>query len=567
MWSPPRNSSGGVSVDNQLRHIEEARRVNPYFFERLEGSTNGPLPPPQLTIGWIWANWIETNCRLGEGDLYGQPPRLDGTQRALLWKLGELDPETLDLRFSFALISFSKGGGKTPFGGWMGALDLDGPRVPTGKFMPHPEYGYLPTAKKRISPDVINMASSYEQADLILDEMRTTFEKGPSWRAREWDSRKGTIESRGGRGKARRIPATPKKADGSKATTLLVDEMHEFEGERQERAYDVASGGTAKRQNGLTLIMSTAGWDLESLYGRLVARFKRGKFDKHELGLILEAPIGLDPYNDQDIAKGILFSNPLAKAGISNVTKLVSKFKSMPVASAKRYYWNQWTPSSESWLPEGAWDACRGEWVVNAKFPTWFGVDMAKSRDSAAIVILQYRHPDLGGDGRYQARAEIWRATTEEEAEDEEAVGVIDQAEIDKRLMIMAKESHKALEWIAGDPAYWAGLPKLEKTKAAWAEHKDGLLPVFRMPQQGQNMVHAYTQLYQKICNQELVHDGNPEFADQITSAVPHSTDRGWTLKKSKTNRKIDCCPALASAIFASTQEREREIVPMPAAW
>lgn len=567
MWNPPRGNNGGVSLLDQIKHIDEARRVNPYFFERLEGSTNGPLPPPQLTIGWIWANWIETNCRLGEGDLYGKPPRLDGTQRALLWKLGELNPETLDLRFSFALISYSKGGGKTPFGGWMGALDLDGPRVPTGKFRRHPEFGYLPTAERRLSPDVINMASSYEQADLILDEMRTTFEKGPQWRAREWDSRKGTIESRGGRGKARRIPATPKKADGSKATTLLVDEMHEFEGERQERAYDVASGGTAKRRNGLTLIMSTAGWDLESLYGRLVARFKRGRFDYHELGLILEAPPGLDPYNDADIAKGILHSNPLARAGVANVAKLVSKFKSMPSASAKRYYWNQWTPSSESWLPEGAWDACRGDWIENVKFPTWIGVDMAKTRDTAAIVTLQYRHPDLGGDGRYQTRAEIWRAKSEEEEDEGDEPGQIDQAEIDKRLMILARQARGALEWIAGDPAYWAGLPKLEKTKAPWAQHKDGLMPVFRMPQQGQSMVHAYTQLYQKICNQELVQDGNPEYADQITSAVPQSTDRGWTLKKSKTSRKIDCCPALASAVFASTQEREREIVPRPAAW
>jgi len=68
-------------------------------------------------------------------------------------------------------------------------------------------------------------------------------------------------------------------------------------------------------------------------------------------------------------------------------------------------------------------------------------------------------------------------------------------------------------------------------------------------------MVIAYGMTYRVIANGVLVHDGDPLFTDQIASAVPQSSDRGWTLRKGKANRRIDSAPALAGAVFASTLE------------
>lgn len=503
---------------------------------------NGPIPPPERTLGPIWCRWIETNCRLGEGDAYGQPLRLIPWQRAWLWKLGELDQAGRRV-WTFSILSLGKGAGKSPMGGATGSLSLAGPAVVCrDPQCPVCVGGWRPDgsvhAVRRTSPDVLVMASSYEQADLILDEIRTTFTEGPL--APHATAMKGLVELVGERGKARRIPATVRKADGTKATDLLVDEAHELTTDRQQNAYQVAAGGTAKRGDGLTALFSTAGHDLGSMFGKLVARGLRGALDPGSLFVYLQAEDGLDPTNDADIRKGILQANPLAAASIANIDSLVRQFKAMPVYRAKRYFWNQWVPSDESWLPTGAWDACKGDLIVDPSLPTWIGADMALKRDSAAVVVLQ-RRPD----GRLQAWARIWFPDG----------GLIDQDEVDDYIRAL-RDTHN-VQWCAADEAWWPSLTTLEA---------EGI-PIFRMPQQGRNMIIAYAKTYRVIVDGILIQDGAPDFADQIASAVPHSSDRGWTLKKGKTKRRIDCCPALAGAVFAESIPAEPQEAAQQPMW
>lgn len=529
----PMNERPAHYDDPRMAWLSE---VDPRFLAALT-DRNGPVPPPERTLGPQWCRWIETNCVMGEGDAYGRPARIAPFQRALLWKLAEIRGDGRR-RYGFALISLGKGSGKSPTGAWVGNVDLAGPSV-TCKGCDKCESGFRPDgtphAVRRGSADVINMASSYEQADLILDEARVTFTEGPL--AAHARAMKGIIELKGARGKFRRIPATPRKADGSKGTTLLVDEVHEMTTERQETAYDVASGGTGKREDGLTLMLSTAGFDLSTLFGRQHARGQRGEFADDELYLYMCAADDLDPTDDDDIAEGIRQANPLAACGVANVSTLVRKFKGMPLFRAKRYYWNQWTNTDESWLPAGAWDACKGELVFDPSLPTWVGADMALKRDSAAIVVVQ-RRPD----GKLQATSKIWFPDG----------GLIDQSECDDYLRLVCSTHN--VQWVAADEAWWPTLSTLER---------EGL-PIFRMPQQGRNMVIAYAQTYRAIVDQVLVHDGAPDFSDQIASAAPHSTDRGWTLKKGKAARRIDSCPALAGAMFATTLEPREVEKPLP---
>jgi Phage Terminase len=547
-------------------------QCSPRMLAALTFKSNGPIPDRARTLGPAWVSWVQRNTRLGEGDQYGQAPVLIAEQQALLWKLGEVRSDGRR-RFSFALISMGKGSGKTPGGSWIGDIDLAGPSVvcdgtrivkdPGGQQLTGPcpkcEGGWKPDGTphgvRRVSPDVLIMASSYDQADMILDEMRVTFDEGPL--ADFAVTTKGLVELRGERGHARRIPATPKKADGTKATTLLVDELHEFDTERRENAYDVASGGTAKRQDGLVVVVSTAGWNLNSLMGRIVARAKRGEFGEDELCVILEAGEGLDPSTDAGIAEGIRQANPLAARGVANVAALVKKFREMPLQRAKRYYWNQWVPTDAAWLPAGAWDACKAvdghEIVLDPSLPTWVGADMALRRDSAAIVTVQRRE-----DGRLQASARIWFPDG----------GLIDQTECDDYLR--ALDGGYNLQWIAADEAWWPTLATLERGTMDDPDpaKRHPPLPIFRMPQQGRNMVIAYAQTYRAIVDQVLIHDGAPDFSDQIASAAPVSGDRGWTLKKGKLHRRIDSCPALAGAIFATgLAPREVEKVFPPGFW
>lgn len=485
---------------------------------------NGPVPQPERTLGPQVCSWVERMCVMGEGDKYGQPVKLLPFQKALLWKLFELN-EDGSRRFRFALISLGKGSGKTPFGGWLGCVELAGPSVCSG----FDENG-LPVGARRVSPDVLVMASSYQQADMVTDEVRTTFTEGPL--AKHAIAMKGAVQLKGVRGQLRRIPATVRQADGTKATLLIVDEAHELVEERHENAYDVAAGGTAKRGDSLTVLLSTAGHDMDTMFGRQVARGLRGEFGRDELFFYMRADESLDFTNDEDIAEGIRQANPLAESGVADVSRLLAQFKSMPPFRARRYFWNQWVSSDESWLPVGAWDKCRGEVKFDPEWPTFLGVDMALKRDSAAVVMLQ-RRPD----GKLQASAKIWLPDG----------GLIDQEEVDDYIRSVCATYN--VIWIGADEAWWPTLPSLEA---------EGL-PIVRVPQQGRNMVYAYSKTYRVIVDGVLVHDGAPDFSDQIASAVPVSTDGGWKLKKGKHRRRIDSAPALASAVFVSEIEPEPE--------
>lgn len=549
--------------------LEEERarliaEVDPRFLAALT-RFNGPVPHPTMTLGWKWVRWIGKACRMGEGDMYGQAPQIPAWQQLLFWKLAELEPDNLR-RFSFALLSFGKGAGKSPMSGWVGSIDLAGPAVVCpGYTMTTTKAGTrqvscrfctsgrlpngLPHGVRRSSPDVIAIAASYEQSGLIFDEVRATFELGPL--ASDAEVGVAVVSLRGRRGKLRRLHSTPKKVDGTKATTLLVDELHEFTTEIRTTAYDVASGGTAKRENGLVMVTTTAGFDLSSLLGKLVTRGLAGGFMRDEMFLYMRAGDHLDHKKwdamirdgrqdevDAQIAEGILEANPLAQAGIARIAPLVAKFKGMPLYRALRYYWNRWTTSDESWLPVGAWDACKSTVELIPGLRTWIGADMALTRDSAAVVVVQLR-----ADGKYQAVARIWYPGGER----------IDQSECDDYIRGIC-EVHE-VEWIAADEAWWVTLPDLEK---------EGL-PVFRMPQQGRAMVVAYSRLYEYITTRKLLHNGAPDFSDQIASAVPQSTDRGWTLRKGKHLKKIDSAPALAGATYASSLEPPvKEAPPIP---
>lgn len=530
-------------------------KLDPRFLAALTAPRGayvpGPIPRPERTLGWRWVSWIRGNCVMGEGDWAGQPARPELWQRALLWKLAEIHDDGRR-RYEFALISLGKGAGKSPIGGWVGSVDLAGPSVTclgtdakgepckkcVGGFGPDG----LPHPVRRASPDVIVIAATEDQAKLIFDEIHTTFEDGP--RAEDATVMEKTVALKGRRGEARMLPMTAKRLDGSKGTTLLADEMHEVDTELRQKAYEVASGGTAKRRDGLTVVFSTAGADLSTLFGQMHARGQRGEFAHEELYLYMGADETLDPTSDADIAEGIRQANPLAACGVANVRALVRKFKAMPLFRALRYYWNRWVPTDAAWLPAGAWDNCKARpedrWVVDPSLPTYVGADMALTRDSAAVVMVQRRE-----DGLLQASARIWFPSGER----------IDQAEVDDYLR--AIEGAYNLQWIAADEAWWPTLTDLEA---------EGL-PIFRMPQQGRNMVIAYARTYRVIVDRILLHDGAPDYSDQISSAAPHSSDRGWTLKKGKHHRRIDACPATAGAIFATTLEPREVEKPMQKPW
>ena len=193
------------------------------------------------TTGGAVCDWIEANCVLGEGDYYGEPVVLRPFQRRFIYRLYEYYPETKRRRYKRALLGMGKGNGKSPIVAAVGAYELAGGR--------------------NAAPRVIIGAASLKQSNVVFGDLRA-MTSGPDDRPSPlrpflefFDQR---ILLKGQQGVAERIAAEAGTNDGARATAFLADELHEWEG-RKGRVFLVVEGAIAKRKQGFTLSISTAG--------------------------------------------------------------------------------------------------------------------------------------------------------------------------------------------------------------------------------------------------------------------------------------------------------------------
>jgi phage terminase large subunit-like protein len=81
-------------------------------------------------------------------------------------------------------------------------------------------------------------------------------------------------------------------------------------------------------------------------------------------------------------------------------------------------------------------------------------------------------------------------------------------------------------------------------------------------PQTASRMVPACGNAYEMIVAKKVAHDGSPTFTDQVLSAAQRMSDKGWTLSKGKSKRKIDACIAMVMALDRATSKPENQPAP-----
>ena len=472
--------------------------------------------------------WIERHCVLGEGDWFGQPVRLRRWQRQWLYRAYELNPDG-SRRWRRVLIGVPKGNGKSPFAAWVAAVELAGP-VMFDRWTPKGPVGAL-----RTSPVVPVGAASFEQADLVFAELRNIFDNDTSPLRGFAETFETEILLKGRPGRAYRVAATRGSNDGGRPSCFIADELHEWISPAQEGCHLVLSNGATKRADSLELKITTAGSDLESLLGRL---YQLGR--KVEVGQAQDDRLlfiwheAADTYDLQDpgqLRAALRACNPAADDFL-DIEERAAKFAEIPEFEFRRYFLNQWTRAAESWLPSGAWARCQSDLDLDPALPVWVGVDMALKHDSVAVVACQPQ-----GE-RLVVRARVWRP------EDDR----IDVAAVENHL----RQLHRDLDVreVAYDPAYFE--------RSAQALQDEGL-PMVEFPQSPQRMVPACQHAYEAITSGRVAHDGDPTLRDHVESAAQREGERGWTLSKGKSKRKIDACIAMVIACYQATGLQESE--------
>lgn len=323
-----------------------------------------------------------------------------------------------------------------------------------------------------------------------------------------------------------------KMQQGLNPSLVIFDELHV---QPNDDLWDALTLGSGARVDPLVVGITTAGYDLDSLCGRL---YNYGK--AVACGDVVDDTFGFywweaAPDCAIDDRKQWRRANPNLALGLLDAQDMAVAMRQTSEMAFRRYRLNQWVRTQESWLPVGAWERLLGTVTLDAQLPCWVGIDMALKHDSIAVVVAQPQ-----GD-RIALQARIWHPD----------VAPLDVADVEHHLRTLRTTLN--VQEFAYDPAFFQ--------RSAEALYDDGL-PMVEFPQSPQRMVPACGAAYDLIVSGKVMHDGQPMFTDQVMSAAQRMTDNGWRLSKGKSRRKIDAAIAMCMALDRATRKATGTVLP-----
>jgi phage terminase large subunit-like protein len=186
--------------------------------------------------------------------------------------------------------------------------------------------------------------------------------------------------------------------EGLNASAVFVDELHAW---RDRALFDALAYAGSARPNALTLIITTAGDDVQSVWGEEYTRAKRwlsGEYvDDHYFAVIYEA----DPEDDWTSPATWAKANPSLghTVTLEKIEAECREAKEIPSAQArfKRYRCNLPVSLEATWLNMTTWDQCPGEIDMEALRgrECYAGLDLASVNDTTALL-LAFPEPDGG---------------------------------------------------------------------------------------------------------------------------------------------------------------------------
>lgn len=325
------------------------------------------------------------------------------------------------------------------------------------------------------------------------------------------------------------LSADGKLQQGLNPSMVIFDELHI---QRNDDLWDALTLGSGARKDPLVVAITTAGYDLETIAGKLYTYGKRvaaGEIDDEAFGFFWwEAKPDCDIFD----RKQWVAANPNLTHKLLDVEDMEASAKQTSESAFRRYRLNQWVRSQESWLPVGSWERCATQEKIelDPEIPCFVGIDMALKHDSIGVVVAQEQN------GRFVLVPKIWQP---------DDFG-IDVAGIEAYLRDLHLNYN--VQEFAYDPAFFQ--------RSAEALSDDGL-PMVEYPQSASRMVPACGHAYELIVSEKIVHDGSPTFTDQVLSAAQRMTENGWRLSKGKSRRKIDACIAMVMALDRATHRQK----------
>lgn len=484
--------------------------------------------------------WIEATCVYTAGPLIGDSVRLMGWQKRFILYLFSVDAFGKRI-YRWCLLGVPKKQGKTELAAWLGLYFLLGDETER-------------------APIIIMAASSDEQADLCYGAAKRCVELSPVLNSLvKTYSNVMRVPSRPG-AELRRVAAAAGTNDGKNISVVIIDELHEWTGEKGRNVWTILTNGIGAREQPLILQITTAGVDVEGTLGGEQYLFGDKLVEEPELdpGFLFwwyKTPEGAD-YRDPEVWKavspswGVCLPDPMTYLKDQLGKKRESEFR--------RYFCNEWVESEEIWLPYGTWDACEDKTVeLDTELPLYVGIDGALKRDSFAIVAYQPQ-PVITDEGELErefvVRQWIWANPYPPGHPLRDSWKMNLQEPMNILRDLRRDFPAPAIEDEEGFPIYGPVFmydPFMLELLAQ--DLVDEGLNMVECPQTDSRMMPGSEACYTDIITGVLVHDGDPVMKRQVHGAVPKEKDRGWRLTKPRdSKRKIDAAIAMVMAAYAA---------------
>ena len=442
-------------------------------------------------------DFAEAHFTVLKGFKAGAPLEFTNWQKWLLRSLFERNDRTGRLRYRRALVGLPRKNGKSLMMSAVGVYSM---------------------IAGEAGSEIYAIANDRQQARIIFNEAKQQIQNSPLLAAEATVYRDAIEMPRFG--SVFRVLSSEVKAQaGLNPSVTLFDEIW---GQPNSDLFDQMSLGSGNRIEPMIISITTAGFDYESLAGKM---YQYGK------------QVAAGEINDR---KAWMIANPNLAEGLLDPEDLATAVKQTAESSVRRWRLNNWTRSQESWLPTGAWEQCVAHHLdLLEGEPVWIGIDMALKRDTIAVVVAQPQETESGD--RVVLRAKIWQPELEG----------IDVAGVEAHLVDLHNR-YQVQEFVY-DPAFF------ERSAEALSDRG---LNMVQFPQSAARMIPACGNAYEMIVAKKIAHDGSPLFTDQVLSAAQRMSANGWTLSKGKSKRKIDSCIAMVMALDRATRKPAQEVVP-----
>lgn len=450
------------------------------------------------SVGGRVIRFIEGNCKLTKGRWRGKPFLLEPWQKREIYQIFEVEsqPDGRWLRrYRWAYIEIPKKNGKSEL---IAALCL-----------------FMLLADDEESPEIACGSNSDDQADLVFGAAKAMCDLSPSLSPLVNCFAREIVRKDNPAAKLMRVSAKAKTKDGLNLSGVALDELHEFD-ESGEQLFNVLTNGTAAREQPLILMITTAGYDEETLCGRYhlhALRVRSGEVVDHSFYASIYAAPDPNVNIDDDAALDAALRAANPSYGVTTFLPFYLDARRKGAANFKRYFLDIWTAAESQWLPDGAWESCRVEAVeFDPALPLFVGWDASTKQDSTALVAVQWQGPTLA------VRSRIWDRPLDPATGKPLDGWRVPGGEVVEHL----RQWHQGypLESVAYDPAFVTWLA---------ADLSAEGLPMIEHPQTNARMCPPTTATYELVVTGRLIHDGDPALGRHVAAAVEVTTLEGKT--------------------------------------